>query len=525
MTTISQLLADFERRGISLTLDGNNLRYSARSETLGQEDVVRIKDAESEIISTLRARTAARFPVPKNSASALEPSHGQLEWWRWRKDSPIQLCDEKLSIVTWVRDVSSSKIREILKDLVSNNSVLRTSMRDGACGPEILLNNAADFPIEIEELPPVDTRELMQSTAMDRATEFVNDTLLIGAPWVMKAKLIVTSFDEILVALVFHHLIVDGPSISIIRADLESAFQKKPGRNMGADDPKLQLADYAQSERLWFSGPEGQVLIDYWRKWLQKQSKLRSPSGALLQWQPGLNVSVSFLLSNDVMDLIQTVATKSRIIPFSFFLTVFAICLSRWSGQNHFPIRCIGSLRGTNAPASIVGNLVTADPIEIYVEPGSDFLSTLQSITNEYVSSAQMRLPNLLNFPAHPMYPGIELERFTGDIAATMNYFSTGQRRSVRGAASDDGAFDKAPWPPAVTRGELEKWSVPLWPMIFRLYDMGTEVRGIFQFNQALISEREQMELISNFFETLRESVMILCTRVQASSASQAPSV
>jgi hypothetical protein len=306
---------------------------------------------------------------------------------------------------------------------------------------------------------------------------------------------------------------VDGPSIALIQKDLEKLLSEKPAPEVSSAPTGLQLADYAEAERLWFRGEPGKYLTRYWKRWLERQHRLHTAKGKPLTWQPGVNVASSFAIPTRVMDLVQALSFKIQTIPFLFYLTVYAISLSRWSGQERFAIRCVGSLRGTHAPVSMVGNLVTADPIEISVTPESDFLATLQLVTAEYINATQLRMPSLLHFPQHPEYPGMEKKLFTGDIAASMNFLSTGHRRGTKDAAPAMDVFSGAAWPPVITRGEPEEWPALLWPIILRLYDMATEARGMFEFNESLIFPQEQMDLISMFFKVLEESVAVLGAR------------
>src|SRR6201995_4762944 len=98
MITAIQFLSRLENRGFRCSLSESGFTYTSEN-ALNEEEGALLRELESDITSTLAARQAAEFSSADIRAQSPLPSQTQVEWWNWRKSSPIQLCDEKLSIM------------------------------------------------------------------------------------------------------------------------------------------------------------------------------------------------------------------------------------------------------------------------------------------------------------------------------------------------------------------------------------------------------------------------------------------
>ena len=486
--TIPQLLSELRAKGISAALADGELKFKGPVESLSAGDKDNLKSRHADILLYLSAHAAISAPSLKPAGSHPLPAQSQLAWWEWVTESPFPLPIERISSVKTVTG-SSQRVAVAIKQIVAGHDALRSSFSEKDGTLSLSLNPAEEFTVEIEDVES-------QEAALARGREFVAGALPTKGKWLVKAKVISSPGPDVVVALLLSHLIVDGISVDLIRAELEEILS-----GVEKTERPPQFTDYVKWEHDWIASNSGKALIDYWANWLARQAPLRGPGGAALEWQHGRNVDCHFTLSVALRRKLYEHAAELKTTPFFLHLAMYAIALSRWSGQDRFTLRCIGDLRRSRQLAPVVGYMTCADPIEVRI--GADFASVLKFITAEYYNAAMLRLPSMLKFPAHPERPGIEKVKFTQAIAATINYMPERRR-----AAAEEGSQDLA-WPPAITRDAPQEWPALLWPIYLRLNDGGGKTKVLLQFNDAIITRLEQDSLLTHYLDVIGETARL----------------
>lgn len=476
--TVPQLLTGLRERGISLSLVDGKLAVKDDF-LLSAEDRKILDNRQADIALFLKAHQATRIPML--AAAGPRPTATQISWWRWIRQSPVPLSHERVPLIRHLPGLAPDKARAALNALLDRHPVLMSHFQERSGTLRTLLNARENFVIE-------EAQAAAEGDAARQAQAFIAQPLPSDGAWLCKAK-IIAGPQATTLAMLFAHLIVDGLSAYFLGRELDMLI--------AGDTPpeSIDYFDYAASEAAWLEGPSGAVLTDYWQAWRARQSALTAPSGKLLPWVPGINVSHSFTIPAAMRDRVQALAARLRASPSSIFLTLYAIALSRWSGRNHFAIRAVGNLRRTAAQMNMVGFMVAIDPVEVRIG-AEDFPTLLKMIALEYSQAAMLRLPGFLKFPAQPAHPGIEDVGLGETIAATFNYMPA-PRQGGRGG--------EAPWPPQTQAAGRENWAAQLWPVYLRLADAGEETLGLFQFNEALVTPKEQADLMAAFFAAMEE--------------------
>jgi hypothetical protein len=500
--TISRFLSGLREKGFSVSLSGGTLQFKGDATALSSDETRMLETRRDEILLFLRAHKSTAMPRLTADPNALQPSQAQLSWWRWVRQSPVQLSHERVPLVRFYAGIAPAHAEQAVRQMLTRHPVLRAHFSEQNGVLVVRLQPEDAFVIEAENTPAGLAPEAARNLITQRARDFIGQPLPVDGPWLFKAKIIAAP-GEVAVALLFAHLIVDGVSSALLAAELDALLGDSQEAKAALEAPAAQFFDYAASEQAWLQGPQGAALTDYWLDWVSRQSDLKAPgSGAVLDWRPGLNVSHAFTIPGAVRDTVQALAARHRTSASSTFLTLFAMALARWSGQQHFPIRAVGNLRRTPALASTVGFMVCIDPIEVQVPPDADFASLLKSIAMDYYNAAMLRLPGFLKFPPQAAHPGVEQVRLGEAIAATFN-FMPGPRPANE--AQDADAFI---WPPAVESVTRENWAASLWPVYLRLADVGNRTLGLFQFNEAIVSPADQAALMQQFFAAIAETAL-----------------
>jgi hypothetical protein len=498
--TISRFLSGLREKGFSVSLSADGLQFKGDPAALSSDEMRMLDARRDEILLFLRAHKSTAMPRLTADPNALHPSQAQLSWWRWIRQSPVQLSHERVPMVRNYAGVTALQAEQALRQMVARHPVLRAhyNEQDGALAVRLQPEEA--FAVALENAPAGLTQEAARDHITQRALDFVGQALPVDGPWLFKAKIIAAP-GEIAVALLFAHMIVDGMSSGLLAAELDTRLTGPQEARIALETPAAQFFDYAASEQAWLQGPQGAALTDYWLDWVGRQSGLKAPgSGMVLEWRPGLNVSHAFTIPRAARDAVQALGLRHRTSASSTFLTLFAMALARWSGQQHFPIRAVGNLRRTPALASTVGFMVCIDPIEVQVPPGADFAALLKSVTMDYYNAAMLRLPGFLKFPPQAAHPGVEQLKLGEAIAASFN-FMPGQRPT-----DNTGGTNDLIWPPAIETVTRENWAASLWPIYLRLADAGGDTLGLFQFNEEIVSPADQSALMAQFFAVIAET-------------------
>lgn len=500
--TIPQLLALLREKQFSVSLAGEMLSFKGDAAALSEAERALLEARRGDILLYLKAHKATSMPVLRADEDAPRPSQSQESWWRWIRESPVQLSHERIPAIRSYAGVTGEEARGALARMVTRHHVLRSRFREVDGVLSLRLNPPGDSDVEIEHVPAELAPEAARALAQRRAEEFVGQPLPVDGPWLIKAKVIVPAPGDVVIAVLFAHMIVDGLSSQFLIAELDTSLAGTEAAKAAREAPPAQFLDYAASEQAWLQGPDGAALTDYWLNWLGRQTPLRAPAGgAALAWQHGINVSHAFTIARGARDAVQALGARHRTSAFFVLLTLYAMALARWSGQAHFAIRSVGNMRRTQALASLVGFMVCIDPIEVQAPADADFASVLKFITTEYYNAAMLRLPGFLKFPAQSAHPGIENIMLTESIAATFNFMPG--RRQPAGAPAQ-----LVTWPPAIEGVTREPWAALLWPIYLRLVDVGDDTKGLFQFNEALIAPAQQAALMTHFFALIEETAL-----------------
>jgi hypothetical protein len=495
--SIVQFLAALRAKQLSVSLSGESLVLKGDPARLSEDERQALESRRAELVLYLKAHRAISQPL-LTPGHAPRPAQSQISWWRWIRESPVQLSHERIGFSRRYTGVTQQAAQAALRQMAFRHPVLGTHFVETDGVLQARLHPPEQLPVDIETLPPELTGEAAEAEALRRAATFTSQPLPADGDWLVKFRIITFAPDGVVIALLFAHIVVDGISAQILADELELRLVGSAEAKQVLETPAPQFMDYAAWEEAWLQGPPGAVLTDYWLSWLDRQSPLQAPGGTQLTWRHGTNVTHAFTIPAVPRDAMQALAARHRTSVSLAFLTLYAMALARWSGQSHFPIRTVGNLRRTHAISALVGFMVCIEPVEVRVDSGADFRAVLKILIGEYYNAAMLRLPGFLKFPAQAAHPGIEQVKLSEAVAASFNYMPAARRAPV--SPQTDFA-----WPPSTREVGRENWQALLWPIYLRLADTGQETQGFFQFNETLVSPAEQAALMAQFFAIIKD--------------------
>lgn len=229
MQTIPLLLADFQSKGIALSLADGALTYRAPKGALTPTNREILSTHREAIMAYLSAQAAGlKKSVKLEKSTSLIPSVLQEIWWNWYGLPQRQLNQERLPMVKLYQNTSYNRLEAAIQQLITRHDTLRTSFKEQQGHLQVVLNPPETFPIEQVSYKPVNSNIEDDSELKKLAAAFSEEQLPLDGKWLIRAKIISISANNFLLLFVFHHIIVDAASLMLIIAELDKLISSEP---------------------------------------------------------------------------------------------------------------------------------------------------------------------------------------------------------------------------------------------------------------------------------------------------------
>ncbi len=502
--TIALVIACLESRNILLSFVDGEIRYRSPKDALTSVDKEILSLRRNEIIDHLQARNAARSLRTATEVNGpLTPSVAQEMWHAFaggaEEGKPIALNIAMIGKFRHPPQAVSAAVLQVIK----NHTALRTRFEVHAGDLKASANPAEAFEIQQDDLHGL-SRDTAGEVAMTAAHTFGSKVNLIEGQWLTRAKVIALPEGESLAVISSAHMISDGGTRDIIAQELQDIL------DFGAPltSPPIQFNDYSLAERDFLAGPQGEQLIDYWRRWYHRQPGMKAPSdGQELLWGNGIRIVRNFTIPGHFLEKVRALAAEMKVTPFLIYLTIFSVTIARWAGQERFPLRVLGDKRTSLNLSHTAGLMFCADAMEINVPSDADFEAVMHGIRMEYDTARALRIPTLHFWAPHCVRPGIEEPDYPNKIPAVFNYASVGTAREQAEKMAGPDTTAGLPWPPQVTTLPPQQWPRRSSPLFLHLTDMGNEAVGSLHFFQGSVSPPDQDKFTALFFKIFEEIV------------------
>jgi len=267
-----------------------------------------------------QANAIARRPRPARTPL----SFAQQRLWLLDQLEP-GTASYNLGITASVRGrVDAARLQQSLDAVVARHESLRTTFpsENGTPWQEIVPSLA--IPLQ-----RFDARD--RAHALDLVRDVYATPFDLARGPLARFLLIRIGDDEHLLAVAFHHIVMDGWSIGVFYREL---FALYGGDTL--DEPALQYADFALWQREWLQGDVLDKQLGYWKDCLAGELPVlelpayrpRPP----VQSYRGEVARVS--VPNDVRRALQELARRENATLFMVFLAALKTLLFRYSGQS-----------------------------------------------------------------------------------------------------------------------------------------------------------------------------------------------
>ncbi|MDC0717534.1 non-ribosomal peptide synthetase [Nannocystis bainbridge] len=357
------LIGGLVERGVRLWADGEQLRLRAEPGVVTPADREALRAAKAEVLALLAGRVA----TPMSSVQ-------RRLWFLTRFDTtrPAYLVTQAYGLRG---PVDADALARALARVVARHEALRATFAE-----------LDGYPVQLV-LPtwaPALMRLRLEATADDAAiADAARDALcrpfaLDQAPPV-RACLIACGPERSILALGFHHLVIDGASLALLAGELGPLYAAELAHApITSPAPNLGLADFVAWERRVHAAADP---LEFWRAQLAGLPMVELPqdhSRPPLQRYRGRQLG--FSLPGDVAHALQQAAADAGVTRFAALLAVFLVTLQRLCRARDLVVGTPHANRDDRGVESLIGCLVSTVVLRVEVARGLSFHELLRRV-------------------------------------------------------------------------------------------------------------------------------------------------
>lgn len=276
----------------------------------------------------------ASEPGPARGHAAAVLSVGQERLWFLDQFEPGDAAYNIPLVLRLTGPLSPSALGAALDAATGRHEALRSRFPAVDGRPYVVVDPPAPVPL--------DTRDLRGRSDTDIASciaEFTNRPFDLAEGPLLRAALFRTGDSAYTFCLVVHHIVADGWSLGLLRAELAAHYSAhRVGGTAELAEPPSYLA-HAAAERAWLDGPEAASALDHWRELLSGASPLALPLEHPRPEVPGSGGAYHTRVLGGLGAVVESFARSRRLTPFMVLAAAYQALLHRCTGQDDF---CVG---------------------------------------------------------------------------------------------------------------------------------------------------------------------------------------
>lgn len=255
------------------------------------------------------------------------------------------------SLFTIKGDIDVEALRSALNEIIARHSILRTNYIECENGVATHTKDTWVFNLNISEL--------VQSELVDSLVDQMYLPFDLTEDLMMRATLFPLGENQYVLCLLYHHIAVDGTSLSIIISELNQLYRYAIMNSAETIDRcRPEFSDYVNHSNNRFLDKD--TALEYWRNALKDvapenslpldypRKKQQSFSGA----------SILKIIPEALTGSLRTLAKRHKVTLFTLLQTAFSYILHRYSGQNIIVIGTPYVHRDKAEYLPMVGNFV-----------------------------------------------------------------------------------------------------------------------------------------------------------------------
>lgn len=330
-------------------------------------------DAEVTPAGTAAARPDAVVDVPLLS--------GQRQLWLAEQADPGALTHTIPLILDLSGPLRPDAFAAAVNDVVAHQPGLRGTFVEVAGRPVQRIHPHAGIDVPVLDLSALDgaAREA-ELARLEREIAYTGFDVTRFP--LLRARIIRLGARHHQAQLLFHHLVTDEVSMTLLMRELSTAYQARAAGH-APDLPRHQVdfATLARAEQELLDGAEGERLRRFWVRELAGAPALRLPTDR----PRGDKASFrgEFLerpTSAAAAGMLRELAAAGRTTPFTVFCTAVAVLLHRLSGQHDIVIGIPTANRTQRGAEQLIGCFLNVVPVRLDLSGNPRFDELVQRV-------------------------------------------------------------------------------------------------------------------------------------------------
>jgi amino acid adenylation domain-containing protein len=324
---------------------------------------------------------------------ALLPSTGQERLWLEEALSPGSPRNHIPLAFRLAGPLRPALLERAVNGVVRRHDALRTAFVERRGRPLCRVHPARPVPLAVVDLRATPEARRARRVSRLLVREARRPFSLARDP-LLRVSLLRLADDDHVLALVFHHIVSDGPSVELF---LDEVSRLYAAYARGEPDPlsalSAQYADYVARERRDAASPATEAKLAEWRERLAGASaELALPADRRRPARPGHGGGVvPFELSPGLGRRLHALAQARGATPFMLLMSAYAALLARLSQQDDFVIAFPASTRGRRELEGLIGFFVNPVPLRVRAGAETTFAALLESVREQVVRGMACR--------------------------------------------------------------------------------------------------------------------------------------
>ncbi|MBT2526252.1 hypothetical protein J7E91_12545 [Streptomyces sp. ISL-99] len=340
-------------------------------------------EAEAVVVPAEEAHSPATETCGNDTAVDAPLLSGQRQLWLAQQADPHALTHTIPLILDLAGPLRPDAFAAALNDVVAHQPGLRATFVevDGAPVQRIQPHTAIDVPtIDLTGQDDDAAREA-QLQRLEREIAYTGFDLTRGP--LLRARIIRLGAERHQAQLLFHHLVTDEVSMTLLMRELSTAYRARAAGQAPVLPPhEVDLATLARAEENFLAGAEGERLRRFWARELAGAAALRLPTDR----PRGDRASFrgEFLerpASADAARMVRELAGACRTTPFTVFCAAVAVVLQRLSGQSDIVIGIPTANRTQRGADQLIGCFLNVVPVRLDLSGNPRFDELVQRVS------------------------------------------------------------------------------------------------------------------------------------------------
>ncbi len=321
-------------------------------------------------LDRLALRTTAKDP--KESCPFLPLSPYQVGLWLDHQLSP----DATTNLLSFVRRLTGPldvlALNEALTTVAHRHDSLRSRIELYQGAPRQLIDNPRPYEIDYVDLLVGNQPEDRGQLAIKMVAESIRAPFDLARQHPWRAVLVRISTDVHLMAMVFHHIAVDGWSMRVVQRDLSLAYAAHcQGTQLDFQALEVSYADAVTDLHQRTQDRAHATNVQWWANHLGASSPIPTFISTHTPRNRDATAPTEVVVSTNLANPWVDRAREMKTTPFVVGLALVAASLHELGGDHHVVIGTPVADRDRVGTEHLVGMFVNLTPMAIAVAPGS----------------------------------------------------------------------------------------------------------------------------------------------------------